>query len=84
MNGVIGGLKMGLIGERIFFSFVYGVISSLRRRGLIRERKIKTTLGAVDNDPSSIVVLLHICLTVWAYHFIYIKEFLYLKSLIRF
>ncbi|RKY68966.1 MAG: hypothetical protein DRQ24_11220 [Candidatus Latescibacterota bacterium] len=81
MNGVISALKMGLIRERIFFSFIYGVISGLRRGRLIRERKIKTTVWAVDNDPASIVVLLHVCLTVWAYHFYLYKGIFILKKL---
>ena len=71
MDGVISALKRELIRERIFFSFVYGVISGLRRRGLIREREIKTTLWTVDNDPASVIVLLHVCFTVRTYHFLF-------------
>jgi len=71
MDGVVSALKRGLIRERIFFSFIYGVIGGLKRGRLIREHEIKTAVWAVDNDPTSIIVLLHICFTVRTYHFLF-------------
>jgi len=69
VNGVISGLKMGLIGKRIFFSFIYGVITGLRRRGLIGEREIKTTVWTVENNSASVILFLRVCFTVGADHF---------------
>jgi len=77
VDSVINGLKMGPIRERIFFSFVYGVISGLRRRGLIREREIKTTVRTVENDPTSVIVLLCVCSAVGTDHFCFITSFLF-------